>query len=239
MKKLSFLVLLLTTSLFALDWSSTKVEGLYGSNYEFGDSSRAVVTFAHANGWRFGDNFFWFDASRGLDNAESDIYGEFSPRISFLKIADGEFSKGPLKDVLLAGNIELGNGSDFNGLVGLGLDFKIPKFSYFQLNSYMRNDPDLDGVTFQITSAWELPIEINNVRFVTDGFFDFAGEEGDDNEKSVMNFLIQPTLLLDIGHLWGETNHLLIGMEYSYWKNKYGVEDVDEKVVQAMVRWVF
>ncbi len=29
------------------------------------------------------------------------------------------------------------------------------------------------------------------------------------------------------------------GIEYQYWKNKYGIKDIDESYVQFMGKWVF
>ena len=33
--------------------------------------------------------------------------------------------------------------------------------------------------------------------------------------------------------------NLFVGVEYQYWKNKYGVDGVDENVVQMMAKWFF
>ena len=67
------------------------------------------------------------------------------------------------------------------------------------------------------------------------GFLDYAGAEG----PARANLLFVPQLLLDLGALWGAAGHLHAGIEYSYWRNKFGLPGVTESVVQPMVRWTF
>ncbi|MCK5190998.1 MAG: hypothetical protein KAR12_13175, partial [Methylococcales bacterium] len=60
MKTLSyfFLLSLVSHSSFAFDWTSSNVQLLYGSDFEFGDRDRTTITVEHAHGWKYGQNFF-------------------------------------------------------------------------------------------------------------------------------------------------------------------------------------
>jgi len=233
-------------------WQDTKVEVHRSSNYNapntfFVDGSdynftASVFSFSHANGWKFGDNFFFTDVSI-IDNefAEGNkvqLYGEFSPRISIFKIAGAESGDWVINDLGVVGTIEFPS-SDFNYLVGLGASFNIPGFAFFHLNGYVRNDPSLEGVTFQVGSAWNLPFDLGPVAFLFDGFFDWAGEEGDDNASSAMNFHMQPALFLDAGSIFKKPGHIYVGSEVIYWNNKYGIEGFDEFAPQVTLRWNF
>lgn len=48
--------------------------------------------------------------------------------------------------------------------------------------------------------------------------------------------LAQPQLLLDVGDLVGwKSDVFYIGTEYSFWLNKFGVEDANESAWQGMM----
>ncbi len=248
-RKMVIIALLATVS-YAAQWQSTQVELHRGYNYNAPVDIKydaSVLSFTHSNGWRFGDNLFWFDATR-LDEGFSDstgmstvsIYGEYSPRVSIFKIAGADRSEKLLGDLSVAGNFEFAP-SDFNYLFGLGTSFNVPGFSYLNVNAYVRNTPDFEGVTFQLTSSWAIPIKLGAAEFLFDGFFDFAGEEGDDKtfDYSAMNFHTQSALLFDVGSIFKKTGNLYLGSEFVYWNNKYGIKDFDEIVPQITFRWVF
>ena len=46
---------------FGLDWHKTNIQLLRGSDFKVGQRSRSTVTLEHANGWRYGDTFGFFD----------------------------------------------------------------------------------------------------------------------------------------------------------------------------------
>ena len=51
--------------------------------------------------------------------------------------------------------------------------------------------------------------------------------------------LTQPQLLFDVGALQGQRDKLMLGVEWWYWKNKYGIEGQDESAPQAEVIYYF
>jgi len=224
-------------------WSSTSLDVLVGNNYEYGNDTKSstVLTLEHADGWEFGDNYFFFDVS-DWEDSDVAVYGEFNPRLSLYKIynamSEEEFTTPIISDVLLSGQIDMGN--NFRAYMGgLGVTFDIPGVQYFSVNFMYRDNPEVDGSTFQITPVWAVPFEIADIKFVFRGFLDWIGEEGD-NPTQV---LTQPQLLLDLGNFWDKPDRLFIGAEYQYWHNKfvYGADMFfrDENCIQGMVRWVF
>jgi nucleoside-specific outer membrane channel protein Tsx len=227
-------------------WSNTSLDVLVGNNYEYGNDTRSstVLTFEHADGWEFGDNYFFFDVSNWEDS-DIGLYGEFNPRLSLYKIynafsdAEEDLNTGFISDVLISGQIDMGDG--FRAYMGgLGVTFDIPGVQYFSVNFMYRDNPANSGSSFQITPVWAVPFEVADMKFVFRGFLDWIGEEGDNPEQ----VLTQPQLLLDLGNFWSKPDRLFIGAEYQYWHNKYvgGGADVffrDESCIQGMVRWVF
>jgi len=218
---------------FAANYSLTGVDLMYGRHYHLGAPVQSTLTFNHFSTWEYGDNFLFVDVAHSNQGGTS-VYGEFHPRFSISKISGRNLSHGVLKDVAVAGTLEFGEGL-FNRLYGVGFDLDVPKFSFFNVNLYVRDNPDLHGQTYQITPYWALPFKIGKAHFSFEGFVDIAGGEG----ASSRNILAQPKLLYDVGAGMGVPNRIMVGIEYAYWKNKYGVKGVTDSFPQFMVRWNF
>ncbi len=211
------------------DWTSTNAQILAGSDYELGDQTRQIITLEHANGWKYGSNFLFLDISEPFDD-DTDLYGEFYTFLSFEKIFGNDFGDGLIKDVSLTAGTNLGE--DFRAyLGGIMFDMKIPGFDLFQLQFYAFDNKDLNDTTYQITPVWDTHFNISSATFRFKGFTDFIGEEGT-NSKQILS---QPQLLLDLGSLKGSPETLYLGLEYQYWKNKFGIEGVTESMPQVIL----
>lgn len=232
------LILALATAATAAQWESTAVSGLYGTDHKLAPKSEmTIITIEHADGWAYGDNFFFFDITQPFEDGTG-IYGEWHPRLSSSKIFKQDMSFGPVKDVLLASEMNLGDNVRIY-LYGLGFDLDIPHFAWAKVNVFIRDDANIeDESTYQISPSWNLPFTVGNANFEFTGFVDIAGEEG----TAKANVLAQPQLLLDLGHFWGNSKSLYAGVEWQYWNKKYGVDAGDlseENFAQFMVKWVF
>jgi nucleoside-specific outer membrane channel protein Tsx len=229
----------------AADWSSTNVQLLHGDNYadDFGidDKEKTIFTLEHANGWGYGDNFFFVDVSNPTA-AGTAHYAEFSPRLSFGKMTGKDLSFAFVQDVLLAGTWEMGDGVRAY-LYGVGFALKIPKFAFADINLYARESrrdfvSENTDTGWQVTIDWLLPFEIGGVKFAFEGFADYAAGEDGGSAPKEDNLLTAPRLLLDVGQFWGAAGKLQAGVEYQIWRNKFGIKDVDEDVAQVMVKWI-
>ncbi|MEE2733090.1 MAG: outer membrane protein OmpK [Pseudomonadota bacterium] len=232
----------------AAQWSATNIQYLYGDSYEaifFNtgtgqlDSnavSGSVITVEHVNGWKYGDNFFFVDLvnpDRRGGEIETSFYSEYSPRLSFGKMTGSDLSFGFIKDVLLSATMEVGDGFH-NYLYGLGLDLNVPGMPVFQINFYARNEANTDTGN-QITLVWFKPFAIGSLDFAFEGFLDYAFGL----DPSEDNLITAPRLLVDVGKTWGAPGVLQAGVEYQIWRNKYGIDGIDEDVAQAMVKWIW
>jgi len=232
--------LILASALLALptaaaDWSSTAACLLYGSGYQMTASEdQTILTLEHASGWTYGDNFFFFDIGQPFD-MDTTVYGEWHPRLSLGKMTRRNMGFGFVKDVLIATELNVGEGWRAY-LYGVGFDLTIPHFQFFALNLFIRDEIPFDASpTFQISPSWNLPFTLGSARFEFRGFLDYAGSHGD----GVAHLLMQPQLLLDLGHFSSRSDKLYAGIEYQYWNNKYGVDGVKDNLVQIMGKWVF
>ncbi|MEO4048415.1 outer membrane protein OmpK [Pseudomonas sp. CAU 1711] len=217
-----------------LHWQSNSLTYLYGQSYTINPNVQQTLTFEHADGWKYGDNFFFLD--KIFYNGEEDAlvgnntyYGEFQPRLSLGKIFDQKIQFGPVTDVLLAMTYEFGEGDVESYLIGPGFDLAIPGFDFFQLNFYNRTtDGSRPGDNvWQITPAWSYTIPVGDSNVVIDGFMDWV-VDNDENSRGTYhaNLHFNPQIKYDLGKAmgWGE-KQLYVGIEYDYWKDKYGIDD--------------
>ena len=218
-----------------LQWQDNSLTYLNGIDFKVDPPKQQTVTFEHASGWSFGDLFIFVDgikynteATNGAGDGHT-FYGEISPRLSLGKISGADLSFGPIKDVLLAATYEFGEDDVDSYLLGPAVDLNIPGFDYFQLNFYQRfpegNRPG-KGV-WQITPVWSYTLPLGNSDVLIDGYMDWV-VDNDQNSRGTYhaNLHFNPQVKYDLGKAlnWG-AKQLYVGIEYDYWKNKYGIED--------------
>lgn len=234
----------------ASQWSSTNIQYLTGDSYEriyfdaaagkldSAEDSLSIITVEHVNGWKYGDNFLFIDITnpdRTDSGASTSYYGELSPRLSFGKLTGKDLGYGMIKDVLLTSTAEIGQGFH-NYLYGLAVDLDIFSMPVAQINYYIRNETATGAETgYQVTLVWLKPFTVGGLSLVAEGFFDYA--YGMDHVED--NIIAAPRLMLDLGATWGSPGVLQVGIEYQIWRNKYGIDDIDEDVAQAMVKWIW
>ncbi len=233
-----------------LQWQNNSLTYLYGKDFQVNPRIQQTVTFEHADAWKYGDNFFFIDKIfyNGKEDhfaGENTHYGEFQPRLSFGKIFDQKLEFGPIKDVLLAMTYEFGEDDTESYLVGPGFDLAIPGFDYFQLNFYNRHTeggrPGDD--VWQITPVWSYTIPVGGSDVLIDGFMDWV-VDNDVNSKGEYhaNLHFNPQVKYDLGKALNlGAKQLYVGVEYDYWKNKYGIEDsqgfkTDQSVTSFLVK---
>ncbi|WP_157964608.1 hypothetical protein [Algibacillus agarilyticus] len=218
-------------------WSDASLSVLYGENYLLGHKYRNVITLEHAGGHNWGDHFFFIDRfDRAIETPA--IYTEVMPRLSGNYLFDDAFSVGVIKDVLVAGRIEYAEvTSETNYLLGLGADLQIPGFTYFKVNALMRKN-EFYADNELLMMVWALPFELFGQKFVYDGFYDWnSGTEGfasSFNLNSQLKWQVNPA----------SDNPIYIGIEYSYWNNKFGVQsstefNTNERNVNALLKFHF
>ena len=236
-----------------LQWQGNSITYLYGKDFTVNPQNQQTFTFEHADGWKYGDNFIFVDrifynGKKDAGSGPNTYYGEISPRLSFGKIFDQKIEFGPVKDVLLAMTYEFGEGDNESYLIGPGFDLDVPGFDYFQLNFYQRfTDGSRAGDNvWQITPAWAYTIPVGSSDVLIDGFMDWV-VDNDENRRGTYhaNLHFNPQIKYDLGKAlkWGE-KQLYVGIEYDYWKNKYGIKDTadfdtDQNTASLLVKVQF
>jgi nucleoside-specific outer membrane channel protein Tsx len=220
-------------------WQDNNLTLVTGGHFKVDPEARQTLTFEHPSGWSCGDLFVFVDGTRFNGNRGGTWYGEISPRFSLGKLSGRAPGNGLVRDVLLATTLELGKGEVETLLAGPALDLAIPGFDFFQLNLYRRFPlHDQDGETVQLTPVWA----ITRDRWRFDGFIDW-NLNADAGYASNLHF--NPQLKYDLGSSLGlGPRAFLVGLEYSYWKNKYGIRDsaafrTDENALSLIVQTHF
>jgi nucleoside-specific outer membrane channel protein Tsx len=236
-----------------LQWQSNSLTYLNGRDFTVDPQIQQTFTFEHADSWKYGDNFLFVDkifyngkASSSAGN--STLYGEFSPRLSASKILDRSITFGPVKDVLLALTYEFGEGDNESYLFGPGFDLDVPGFDYFQLNFYKRitDGPRAGDNVWQITPVWSYTIAVGKSDVLIDGFMDWVvGNDSNNRGDYHANLHFNPQIKYDLGKALNMTERqLYVGIEYDYWKDKYGIKDTpyfdtDQNTASLLVKVFF
>jgi nucleoside-specific outer membrane channel protein Tsx len=211
-------------------WSDFSLSYLNGSSYEAGDTDREVYTFEHVSGTTWGSTFLFFDRLE-FSNGDNETYGEFTPRIRISEL------DGFIKNVYAVPSMEMGvfnspgfSNSFTNYLYGVGVDLAVPHFDFFQASAFYRNNEFGDN-NYQLTLVWGLPLG----PLYYDGFMDWTTST--DQAESSMNLTSQ--LKYDVAPHIGLDSKLFVGIEYVFWNNKFGIDGIDERNVNLLVKFHF
>ena len=222
-----------------VEWSRNNFQLLHGSGFKLGANTRSTITFEHANGWRYGDNFMFIDLVQ-RDDVGLEVYGEWYPRLSMSRLFGKDLSTSVFKDLFIVGGINASTqpeGDSFKAyLLGVGTSFNLPFPGVINLN-FMAQKHDQENTTgIQITPSWSIPFAIGRLKFRFDGFLDWVSSSSSGGEPFI---LAQPQLLFDVGQFVGNTEGIFLGLEYYYWRNKFGIDGIHDKSFQAMLKFDF
>ena len=235
----------------AFDWSTTELHLQYGSldvpRFAGGGSAdHFIYTLQHANGWKYGDNFFFVDVldSQQQGFQDFDIYGEAYANFSYTKITGQAIRAGPISDIGLLLGINLGADAKVKKyLPGIRLSLSLPGFAFANLDIAARLD-DSKGVasggapkeqdSFLVDFNFARPFSIGEANFSIEGHLEYIGKrENEFGAPQEAWILFQPQLR------WRANDRLSLGFEYQYWRNKLGDSATDENTVQALLVWTF
>jgi nucleoside-specific outer membrane channel protein Tsx len=148
-----------------------------------------------------------------------------------------------LKILLITSTIEFGKGDVESFMIGPAIDFNIPGFDYFNFNIYQHfTKNDRDGETIQVTPVWKISHNLWGEKFIFEGFIDW-NVNSDGNYHSNIHF--NPRLKYDLDKLLNlKTGSAMLGIEYSYWKNKYGIKssptfDTNQSAISLILNYSF
>ncbi|SLN49152.1 Nucleoside-specific channel-forming protein, Tsx [Roseovarius albus] len=239
------------------NFSETEIQLHYGEDYKLGrnanfpdfdnTTSRQTITLEHFSTNDIGDLFFFVDFFQDNDKleddsgTESDQYGEIYYHLHGSQFGLNFGDSSPVSGLDLG--VGLNQGTDFSvALAGPRLNFGIEGFRVLSLGVYAYNnfvDPfsrNLD-TTYQATLVWDYPFAMGKQKFLMRGFVDFIGDQGSGVEEQIV---FSPQFRWDLGNaIKLNEDKLYLGVEYTHFNNKFGVEGVDENSYSLFVSFKF
>lgn len=247
------LLLMLATPAGAAEWTATEIQGLYGQAFREpgppADVAKSTVTLTNASGFAWGSTYFFVDhlQSNARDANARETYGELYVSPSLGKLTGHDFRTGPLKDVSLTFGVNAGSkntGADpLVWLPGVSFNLDVPGFAFFDVSvlgylDHGKQNGAANGCNaniWQITPAWKRPFRLGRLSMSFEGFVDVIGAHG----NCVQQVITQPQLRVDVGDWFGHPGRVHAGIEYQYWRNKYGIQGLHENLPQALLVWGF
>lgn len=223
----------------AADWSTTEMQLQYGDlkqPFQGGGSDSktdgtSIVTLQHASGWKYGDNFFFFDylnyGKTNVDEAvgnphKTEIYGEWYSNFSLGKITGNDVGFAFVKDIgVIAGFNFAPEVNTHYYLPGVRFSLDLPGFAFANLDvtAYIQDSRSNFGGDFSISEDdsymvdfnWAYPFKIGSTSWSIEGHVEYIG--GADTKEFVSGvgqvgtgkreswILAQPQLRLDLGEV--------------------------------------
>ncbi|MBI3561527.1 MAG: outer envelope protein [Gammaproteobacteria bacterium] len=223
----------------------------FAEPYETNDISKNIFALTHVSGYKYGINFFNLDMlmsdSKDPSNAHStdgaqEAYVVYRNTLDLGKITGSDFKFSVVKDVGATFGFDWNAKTDagYNSkkrmlVLGPTLMFDVPGFLNVSLLALWESNAPCNTYSAtcvsryrykthpMLTAAWGIPIGASAFSF--EGFMNYIASKGTDEfgatTKPETNFDGQ--IMADIGKLsGGPKDSFKLGLEYQYWKNKFG-----------------
>ncbi len=223
----------------------------YGPN----DISKSIFSFTHASAYKYGSNYLNVDllladdkdpSAPGSKSGSQETYIVYRHTLDIGKISGSAIDFGPVRGVGATLGFDWNTKADagYNSkkrmiVAGPTLMFKVPGFFNTSLLAIFESNAPYNGYTQtsvprytykthpMLSSAWLIPFNVG-VPLTFEGYANFIGSKGKDefggDTKPETHFDMQ--VMYDISVAVGTPkNTFKIGVEYEYWKNKFGNDD--------------
>ena len=225
----------------------------YAEPFLGNDITKSIINLGHVSGYKYGTNFFNADillsdskdpASATSTEGAREVYIVYRHTLELGKTTGKSFKFGPVKDIGLTAGFDYNNKNDagYNSkkqMVVAGPTFMmdVPGFLNVSLLALWESNAPCNTFTNScvsrysydthpmVTLAWGIPIGSTPLSF--EGFANFIADKGTDEfgNKTKAETNIDMQLMLDVGKVTGgQKNTFKVGLEYQYWKNKFGVD---------------
>ena len=233
----------------AADWSDTSIGYRYGTKFRepfnAQDISKNIVDLQHVSGYKYGTNFFNVDFlmsdSKDPQNVggagAQEAYVVYRNTIDFGKVAGKDYKTGIFRGFGATFGFDWNTKNDIGYsskkrmlVLGPTVMFDVPGFlnvSVLALNESNAPVGHPSRYTYtthaMLTGAWGIPF--GDSPFSFEGFINVIAPKGLDEfgaqTKTETNFDAQ--IMLDLGRVMGGPKGTFkVGLEYQYWKNKFG-----------------
>ncbi|MBX3606553.1 MAG: outer envelope protein [Piscinibacter sp.] len=214
------------------------------------DIGKDIINLSHVSGYKYGTNFFNVDflksdekdpAGAGSTNGAHEVYIVYRHTLDIEKAFGTPVRFGPIRGAGLTAGFDVNAKTDagynskkrmfvfgptvFVDVPGfLNVSLLVLKESNAPYNTFTNTStPRYSYKTHpMLTAAWGIPIGSTGLSF--EGFMNWIASKGSNEfgggTKPETNIDMQ--LMYDVSTLWGSKGKFKLGLEYQYWKNKFG-----------------
>ncbi|MHB1228861.1 MAG: outer envelope protein [Halothiobacillus sp.] len=225
----------------------------FAEPYEGNDISKNILNFTHVSGFKYGTNFFSIDAlfSDKKDPSAPDgksgaqeVYAVYRNTLDIGKITGHNLKYGVIKGLGVTSGFDFNTKSDagYNSkkrmlVLGPTMMFDVPGFLNVSLLALWESNAPCSDYTNtcvarytykthpMLTAAWGIPI--GSSAFSFEGFANLIAPKGKDEfgNQTKTEINIDAQIMADVGKLFGgPPGTFKAGLEYQWWKNKFGVD---------------
>jgi len=233
----------------AAEWSDTSIGFRTGSKFAepFGrtDISKNIYSLTHVSGYKYGSNFFNADllqsdnkdpSTLGGPTGAQEVYVVYRHTVDIGKVTGKEYKFGPVKGIGGTIGFDWNTKNDFGysskkRMLVLGPTFMMDVPGFLNVSLLLLKESNaplgLSRYTYKthpmLTAAWGIPLGSSPFSF--EGFANFIASKGTNEfggtTKAETN--IDAQIMLDLGRvLGGPKGTFKVGIEYQWWKNKFG-----------------
>ena len=216
------------------------------------DIEKHIINLNHASGYKYGKNFFNADlllsddtdpSSAGASSGAHEVYVVYRHTLDLGKLNGTTYAFGPVRGLGLTAGFDFNTKTDagYNSkkrmvVAGPTLMFDVPGFLDVSLLALWESNAPSSTFTntstpryrydthAMLTGAWAIPLGKDS-RFSFEGFANFIAKKGK-NEfggNSAAETNIDMQIMYDASALVGAAPRTFkVGVEYQYWKNKFG-----------------
>jgi nucleoside-specific outer membrane channel protein Tsx len=223
----------------------------YAEPFNTKDIKKQIYNLTHVSGYKYGGNFFNVDflesdsndpGGFNSTNGAQEVYIVYRHTLDLEKVSGTPMKFGPVRGFGLTGGFDVNTKNDagYNSkkrmfVLGPQVSFEVPGFLNVAL--LVLKESNAPYSTFpgggstprysykthpMLTAAWGIGLGDTGLSF--EGFANFIASKGK-NEfggDTAAETNIDAQVMYDLGALAGAKGKFKLGLEYQYWKNKFG-----------------
>jgi len=223
----------------------------FAEPYNTKDITKNILNLSHVSGYKYGTNFFNADmllsnntdpASAGSTNGAQEAYVVYRHTLDLGKVSGNSYKFGAVRGLGLTAGFDFNTKTDagYNSkkrmlVAGPTLMLDVPGFLNVSLLELWESNAPYSTFTNtstprysykshpMVTLAWGVPVGSLPLSF--EGFANFIAAKGKDEfgANTAAETLIDMEVMYDLSSAIGAgKNTFKLGLEYQYWKNKFG-----------------
>jgi nucleoside-specific outer membrane channel protein Tsx len=224
----------------------------FAEPYNSSDITKHIANFSNVSGYKYGKNFFSVDflfsdktdpSAVGASSGAHEAYAVYRHTLDLGKLTGANMGFGPVRGVGLTGGFDVNSKTDagYNSkkrmlVLGPTLMFDVPGFLDVSVLVLRESNAPFNGFTGtstprytykthpMLSAAWGIPFDIG-VPLSFEGYLNYIAAKGR-NEfggPTAPETNIDMQVMYDLSPALGAAkNTFKVGLEYQYWKNKFG-----------------